>query len=520
MLVEGYGLGEVIGAPGVDGVNTTTNHVAEVESVLGIEAARATICSEVSYIMQAYGIAIDARHLLLLADVMTFKGMVLGITRFGVSKMRESVLMLASFERTTDHLFDAAVHGRTDAIVGVSECIIMGIPVPLGCGSFKLLLDSEYAEKAADEKKERPLILGKLRRRRGDISETCCPLGHIQCGGAVRTKTATGAEDGPQIVKESTTRCLVLVERGPKERGKGHLLVDAVVEVPVVTFIACPLRRRRLLGVARALLLARRRLLLRRLRLLFLRERAVASGTSLPRFRGASSALSRGASARLAAFFARLSSSRRASSARAAASRASTSDAGGSATSAYASKSASARSSAAGLRRRADGVSAPAEAMVQVGGTLGATSRSRFSAASSWPSPGLAKTKGGGRASTPRVPAPLRKNTAPGLSRDTRLNLASPRASSAALSRSSSGKMSARPICFRKTCSRSQRCADKRRSADTAPKPASLASTGAWRSAFQLSAGPASDRSTKLMGPYFPLLASFCAITRASLDAR
>ena len=58
MLVEGYGLGEVIGAPGVDGVNTTTNHVAEVESVLGIEAARATICSEVSYIMQAYGLSL------------------------------------------------------------------------------------------------------------------------------------------------------------------------------------------------------------------------------------------------------------------------------------------------------------------------------------------------------------------------------------------------------------------------------------------------------------------------------
>ena len=89
--------------------------------------------------MSAYGIGIDQRHLLLLADVMTFKGMVLGITRFGVSKMRESVLMLASFERTTDHLFDAAVHGRRDAIVGVSECIIMGIPIPLGTGGFKLV---------------------------------------------------------------------------------------------------------------------------------------------------------------------------------------------------------------------------------------------------------------------------------------------------------------------------------------------------------------------------------------------
>uniref|UniRef100_A0A7S3JTW6 DNA-directed RNA polymerase subunit n=1 Tax=Aureoumbra lagunensis TaxID=44058 RepID=A0A7S3JTW6_9STRA len=142
LLVEGYGLEQVMGTEGVDGRNTTTNHVNELESVLGIEAARATISSEISYIMRAYGISIDRRHLALLSDVMTFKGLVLGITRFGVSKMRESVLMLASFERTTDHLFDAAVHGRNDKIVGVSECIIMGIPIPLGTGSFKLLQDN------------------------------------------------------------------------------------------------------------------------------------------------------------------------------------------------------------------------------------------------------------------------------------------------------------------------------------------------------------------------------------------
>ena len=53
--------------------------------------------------------------------------------------MRDSVLMLASFEKTADHLFDAAVRGRVDAIDGVSECIIMGIPIPLGTGFFKLL---------------------------------------------------------------------------------------------------------------------------------------------------------------------------------------------------------------------------------------------------------------------------------------------------------------------------------------------------------------------------------------------
>jgi DNA-directed RNA polymerase III subunit RPC1 len=134
LLMEGYGLLDVMGSPGIDGLCTTTNHVIEVKNILGVEAARTQISAEISNIMNAYGIGIDSRHLLLLSDIMTFKGEVLGITRFGVSKMRESVLMLASFEKTTDHLFDAAVHGRTDAIVGVSECIIMGMNVPVGTG--------------------------------------------------------------------------------------------------------------------------------------------------------------------------------------------------------------------------------------------------------------------------------------------------------------------------------------------------------------------------------------------------
>ena len=160
LLVEGYGLSDVMASPGVDAFHTTTNHIIEVEATLGVEAARSQISSEIAYIMNAYGIGIDHRHLLLLSDVMTFKGEVLGITRFGVSKMKESVLMLASFEKTTDHLFDAAVHGRSDAIVGVSECIIMGIPIPLGTGLFKLLKKATAPVALGDtEYIRRPLLL-------------------------------------------------------------------------------------------------------------------------------------------------------------------------------------------------------------------------------------------------------------------------------------------------------------------------------------------------------------------------
>jgi DNA-directed RNA polymerase III subunit RPC1 len=52
--------------------------------------------------------------------------------------MKDSVLHTASFEKTGDHLFDAAIHGRVDDVVGVSESIIMGIPMPTGTGLFKI----------------------------------------------------------------------------------------------------------------------------------------------------------------------------------------------------------------------------------------------------------------------------------------------------------------------------------------------------------------------------------------------
>uniref|UniRef100_H2ZH13 DNA-directed RNA polymerase subunit n=1 Tax=Ciona savignyi TaxID=51511 RepID=H2ZH13_CIOSA len=139
LLVEGNDLGGVMAIPGVAGERTTSNNTIEVERCLGIEAARQTIINEVEYTMVSHGMSIDRRHLMLLADLMTYKGEVLGITRYGLARMKESVLMLASFEKTADHLFDAAYYGQTDVITGVSECIIMGIPMNIGTGVFKLL---------------------------------------------------------------------------------------------------------------------------------------------------------------------------------------------------------------------------------------------------------------------------------------------------------------------------------------------------------------------------------------------
>ncbi|OTB09250.1 hypothetical protein M426DRAFT_316541 [Hypoxylon sp. CI-4A] len=137
VLVEGYGLRQCINTEGVQGTRVVTNSITECRDILGIEAARTTIAKEISSVMNDMGI--DPRHMDLLADVMTYKGEILGITRFGLSKMRDSVLQLASFEKTADHLFDAAAGMKDDPIEGVSEKIIMGQTMSVGTGAFQMV---------------------------------------------------------------------------------------------------------------------------------------------------------------------------------------------------------------------------------------------------------------------------------------------------------------------------------------------------------------------------------------------
>lgn len=137
VFVEGYGLKQCMTTDGVDGYRTKSNNVMECRDVLGIEAARKTIIDEIDAVMGSMDI--DPRHMQLLADVMTYKGEVLGITRFGLAKMRDSVLQLASFEKTPDHLFEAAAKMKKDDIEGVSECIIMGQSMSVGTGAMKVV---------------------------------------------------------------------------------------------------------------------------------------------------------------------------------------------------------------------------------------------------------------------------------------------------------------------------------------------------------------------------------------------
>ncbi|KAL3114714.1 hypothetical protein niasHT_019035 [Heterodera trifolii] len=145
LFVEGTNFKEVLGLTEINGPRTKFNNALVIAEVLGIEAARGSIISEILTTMGKHGIELDRRHVQLLADLQTYRGQVLGITRDGLVKMKEFVLLLASFERTIDHLYEAAFFGQQDRISGVSECIKIGTPMGIGTGMFKLLQSKECA---------------------------------------------------------------------------------------------------------------------------------------------------------------------------------------------------------------------------------------------------------------------------------------------------------------------------------------------------------------------------------------
>lgn len=117
---------------------TGSNNIHEINEVLGIEAARQVIIDQIKYTISIYGINVDYRHISLLADVMSNNGRLIGLNRYGIIKMKNSPLMLASFEKTYEILFDAGFFGTRDPLKGISEKIMIGDNISIGTGKFKL----------------------------------------------------------------------------------------------------------------------------------------------------------------------------------------------------------------------------------------------------------------------------------------------------------------------------------------------------------------------------------------------
>ncbi|MBI5035850.1 intein-containing DNA-directed RNA polymerase subunit A'', partial [Candidatus Micrarchaeota archaeon] len=144
LATEGSNLKEVFKVEEVDAEKTTTNDIMEIAETLGIEAARNAIVLETMKVLDAQGLKVDVRHIMLIADAMTAKGEVQSVGRHGLAGNKASVLARAAFEETSKHLVNAALTSEEDNLNGIIENIIAGQIIPCGTGKVKLTMEADY----------------------------------------------------------------------------------------------------------------------------------------------------------------------------------------------------------------------------------------------------------------------------------------------------------------------------------------------------------------------------------------
>ncbi len=134
------GLAEI---PEVDISRSYTNDIFKIYKMFGIEAARNSIVMQLKETMEFQDLAIDIRHLRLIADAMTWDGTIQPIGRHGLVGKKKSVLSKAAFEETIDHLIQASIKNEVDKLEGITENMIVGQVIPVGTGKILLKMKSE-----------------------------------------------------------------------------------------------------------------------------------------------------------------------------------------------------------------------------------------------------------------------------------------------------------------------------------------------------------------------------------------
>jgi DNA-directed RNA polymerase subunit A" len=152
IITEGSNLEEAMKVPGVDWRRLYTNNIHEIERVLGIEAARVAIIKEIKNTLDDQGLDVDIRHIMLLADMMTWTGHVRQIGRMGIAGEKPSVLARATFETTVQKLIESAFAGEEDRLPSVTENIIIGQVIPVGTGLVQVYMNPQQLKREVAEK--------------------------------------------------------------------------------------------------------------------------------------------------------------------------------------------------------------------------------------------------------------------------------------------------------------------------------------------------------------------------------
>jgi len=130
---------------GIDPHQTISNDIVHVYEVFGIEIARAVLFNEFRKIFVDEGKVSD-KHVLTIVDHLTSLGFISSVDRYSVNKSDTDPLAKATFEKTPDHLVDAAMFAKKDRMKCLSSRVMAGLVTKAGSGFPNVVLDNKKLE--------------------------------------------------------------------------------------------------------------------------------------------------------------------------------------------------------------------------------------------------------------------------------------------------------------------------------------------------------------------------------------
>lgn len=159
IFTEGVNFHQIANFEDLDINKLYCNDPHSIAQFYGIEAARSSLVTEVDNVFSHYGIAVNHRHLFLVADFMTNHGFINPMSRAGM-QYNTSSLVKMSFETTMKFMTDAClgISGGVSWDKGdtPSGRLVLGRNVKNGTGCFDIKHDFgfEIEEKDSEDEKD------------------------------------------------------------------------------------------------------------------------------------------------------------------------------------------------------------------------------------------------------------------------------------------------------------------------------------------------------------------------------
>jgi len=129
----------------LDGYRSQTDSVVEFEEMFGIEAARGKIVAEMLKTINA-----NRAHCTMYADEMSYSGQLSSIQRSGMAKReKHNICLRMAFQSPNQVLEDAATHGLTSEVTGVSGKLIVGAAPNVGTAYNRLVVNRKFLQEHA-----------------------------------------------------------------------------------------------------------------------------------------------------------------------------------------------------------------------------------------------------------------------------------------------------------------------------------------------------------------------------------